>query len=246
MRALGIDPGTGNFDFVCIEDDVDKVVFDESVPSKVVAQETEKILNMVLDVKPDVVVGPSGYGLRFMPLKEITETEIGLTTLEKKTDYGAAVLSGVRSLLRLMKEKQVNGYTLPGVVQLPTVPQHRKFNKIDMGTADKTCVTAYAVWDQSRVRGLRFDETCFICVEMGLGYNAAMAVENGKIVDGFGGTIFPGPGFLSLGCMDGELAYLLGDFGKKKLFEGGVAWMFSGSELSLEEFVEGMRDRYSD
>ncbi|MDW8084028.1 MAG: DUF1464 family protein [Candidatus Caldarchaeum sp.] len=246
MRALGIDPGTGNFDFVCIENDVDRVVLDESIPSKVVAKETEKILQMILDARPDVVVGPSGYGLRCMPLRDLTDDDIGLTTLEKKTDFGAPVLSAVRNLLKLMKKQSLNGYTVPGIVQLPTVPIHRKFNKIDMGTADKTCVTAYCVWDQAVTRNIRFDETCLICVEMGLGYNAAVAVENGKIVDGIGGTIFPGPGFLSLGLMDGELAYLLGEFSKKRLFEGGVAWTASGAPLSLDEFVDGMWTRYRD
>lgn len=244
MKALGIDPGTGNFDFCCIEDDINRVILDESIPSKTVAEKTDEILRLMLGIKPDVVVGPSGYGLRFMRLEDLSDDDIGLTTLEKESDQGVAVLSAVRNLLRKMKAHSVKGYALPGVIQLPTVPLHRKFNKIDMGTADKTCVTAFAVWDQSKVRNIRYDETCLICVEMGLGYNAAMAVENGKIVDGFGGTIFPGPGFLSFGMMDGELAYLLGEFSKKRLFEGGVAWMMSGSRIDLDELVAGMRAKY--
>ncbi|MEM4573951.1 MAG: DUF1464 family protein [Candidatus Caldarchaeum sp.] len=246
MKALGIDPGTGNFDFCCIEDNVNKVLLDESVPSKTVATYTEKIMKMILELEPDVVAGPSGYGLRFMPVSELTENDVSLTTLEKVSDYGAPVLSAVRRLLKSMKNAGVKAYTVPGVVQLPTVPIHRKFNKIDMGTADKTCVTAYAVWDQAKTRNISFEDTCLICVEMGLGYNAAIAVENGKIIDGIGGTIFPGPGYLSLGMMDGELAYLLGEFSKKRLFEGGIAWMPTGKETPLDEFVSGWHNKYSE
>jgi len=237
MRSLGIDPGTGNFDFCCIEDDVERVVLDESIPSNVVAEETDRVLKLILEVAPTCVVAPSGYGLAFKKLSEVTDEELALTTLEKKTDSGIGVLSGVRRLLKGLRKENVNAYVVPGVIQLPSVPDHRKKNKIDMGTADKTCVTAYAVWDQSRARKLRYDETCLICVEMGYGYNAAMAVENGEIVDGLGGTIFPGPGFLSIGAMDGELAYLINGFSKKLLFRGGASYLDGFEGLTVDDFV---------
>ncbi|GBC69657.1 hypothetical protein HRbin01_01359 [archaeon HR01] len=245
MKALGIDPGTGSFDLCCIGDDVGLLHLDESVPSSLVAREPEKVLGMILDVGPDVVVGPSGYGLAFKKLDEIDELDLALTTLEKASDGGISVLSGVRRLLRLMREAGLNAYTLPGVIQLPTVPSHRKINRIDLGTADKTCVAAYAVWDQASRMGLGYGDTSLICVEMGYGYNAAVGVEGGRIVDGVGGTVFPGPGYLAPGLMDGELAYLLGDFSKKLLFQGGAAFIDTGSEPSLEEFTRGRWGRYS-
>ncbi|MDW8359828.1 MAG: DUF1464 family protein [Candidatus Caldarchaeum sp.] len=238
MRALGVDPGTGNFDFLCIEDDVDRVVLDETIPSKVVAHETGRIVELVKSVSPEVVVGPSGYGLPLKPVDALTDEDLALTTLEKKTDSGIPVLSGVRRLLRMMRDEGIKAYMVPGVVQLPSVPVHRKINRIDMGTADKTCVAAYAVWDQARRSKIRYEETRLVCVEAGMGYNAALAVENGKIVDGLGGTNFPGPGFLSHGSMDGELAYLLGGFSKRKLFEGGASFTPTGSEVQLDYFVQ--------
>ncbi|MEM4281053.1 MAG: DUF1464 family protein [Candidatus Caldarchaeum sp.] len=246
MRALGIDPGTGNFDFCCIEDDVDKVVLDETIPSSLVAHETDRVMDLIKSISPDVVVGPSGYGLEFKKISDLKEEDLALTTLEKKAETEIPVLSGVRRLLRMMQAEGLNAFTVPGVIQLPTVPHHRKVNKIDLGTADKTCVTAYAVWDQAKKLGVKYDETRLVCLEMGLGYNAAMAVENGKIVDGIGGTIFPGPGYLALGMMDGELAYLLGDFSKKRLFEGGVAYLQTGSQASLEEFISQRHSLYGE
>jgi predicted butyrate kinase (DUF1464 family) len=210
-----------------------------------VAREPGKVLEMILDVEPDVVVGPSGYGLAFKNLASMDDVDLALTTLEKASDGGISVLSGVRRLLRLMKGEGLNGYTLPGVIQLPTVPAHRKVNRIDLGTADKTCVAAYAVWDQASKMGLGYGDTSLICVEMGYGYNAAVAVDGGRIVDGVGGTVFPGPGYLAPGLMDGELAYLLGDFSKKLLFQGGAAFIGTNSEPTLEEFTRDRWGRYS-
>ncbi|MEM3678096.1 MAG: DUF1464 family protein [Candidatus Bathyarchaeia archaeon] len=114
-----------------------------------------------------------------------------------------------------------------------------------MGTADKTCVALYAAWDQAEEYGIRYDETSLICIEMGFGYNAALAVERGCIIDGVGGTIFPGPSYLALGQMDGELAYILGGFSKLKLFEGGTTFIAAQRILELEDFISNLdKDNY--
>jgi predicted butyrate kinase (DUF1464 family) len=244
MRALGIDPGTKNFDLLCIEDNMDHVVLDESLSSQLVADDPAAVFKVIKEAEPDVVVGPSGYGVEFKHISKFTSADIALTTLDKVGDVEIAVLSGLRKLLLMMKDAKMNAYSLPGVVQLPTIPLHRKTNKIDMGTADKTCVSAYAIWDQAKKYGIKYNETNLICLEMGFGYNAAMIVENGQIIDGIGGTIFPGPGYLTLSLMDGELAYLLGDFTKLKLFEGGVSHMAtfnSGAKIiEPDDFAKGL------
>jgi predicted butyrate kinase (DUF1464 family) len=238
MRALGIDPGTKSFDLCCIEDDVDKVVLDTSISSDVVAVNPSKVLNMILEANADVIVGPSGYGLEFKHISQFTPEDVALTTLDKMGDVEIPVLSGLRRLLLMMKDAKLNAYSLPGVIHLPTVPLHRKMNKIDMGTADKTCVAAFAVWDQAREYGIDYAETSLICVEMGFGYNAAIAVEDGRVIDGIGGTIFPGPGYLTLSLMDGELAYLLGGFSKLRLFQGGATFIAANQVMELDEFVK--------
>jgi len=236
VKALGIDPGTKNFDLCCIEDDVDNVTLDESIPTDVVASDPMHIFEIINSVKADVILGPSGYGVEFKHISQFTEEDVALTTLDKVGDVEISVLSGLRKLLWMMKEAGLNAYSAPGIVLLPTIPLHRKVNKIDMGTADKTCVTALAIWDQAKEHGIRYNETSLICVEMGFGYNAAMAVENGQIIDGIGGTIFPGPGYLTLGQMDGELAYILGEFSKLNLFQAGATFIAAGKMLEIEEF----------
>ena len=245
LRALGIDPGTKNYDILCIEDDVDNVVLDESIPSEVVASKPSQVFEMIKNAEADVIVGPSGYGLEFKHISQFTKEDVALTTLDKVGDVDIPVLSGLRKLLWMMKEAGLNAYSAPGVVLLPTIPLHRKVNKIDMGTADKTCVAAFAIWDQAKEYGISYDETSLICVEMGFGYNAAMAVENGQIIDAVGGTIFPGPGYLTLSQMDGELAYLLGKFSKLKLFEAGASFIAAHKILEVEDFAANLcKDGY--
>jgi predicted butyrate kinase (DUF1464 family) len=243
LRAMGIDPGTGNFDLLCIENNMDHIVLDESLPSQLVAEDPAAVFKVIKEANPDVVVGPSGYGLEFKHISKFTASDIALTTLDKVGDVEIAVLSGLRKLLWMMKEARVNAYSIPGVVQLPTIPWYRKINKIDMGTADKTCVAAYAIWDQARRLGVDYANTNLICVEMGFGYNAAMIVEKGQIIDGVGGTIFPGPGYLTHSLMDGELAYLLGGFTKLRLFEGGASQVASPNDtnpLQPDDFAKGI------
>jgi predicted butyrate kinase (DUF1464 family) len=247
LKALGIDPGTRNFDLCCIEDDMDHVVLDESLSSQLVADDPAAVFKVIKEAEPDVVVGPSGYGLQFKNISNFTRSDIALTTLDKIGDVEIPVLSGLRKLLWMMKDARMNTYSVPGVVQLPTVPLHRKINKIDMGTADKTCVATYAIWDQAQRHGIDYSDTNLISVEMGFGYNAAMIVENGQIVDGIGGTIFPGPGYLTLSQLDGELAYLLGAFTKVKLFEGGASHIASFKKgakvVELDEFAKGIESK---
>jgi predicted butyrate kinase (DUF1464 family) len=93
------------------------------------------------------------------------------------------------------------------------------------------------VYDQARRLKIPVNETAFILVELGYGYPAAVAVENGLVVDGVGGTI-GGPGFLTLGGIDGELAYLLRGFTKGTLFQGGVLSSLDDPSLSPEAFAE--------
>jgi predicted butyrate kinase (DUF1464 family) len=110
----------------------------------------------------------------------------------------------------------------PGVVHLASVPAHRKVNRVDMGTADKLCAAALAVRQQARRRGCREQDVSFILLELGGAFTAAIAVQNGRVVDGAGGTSGP-IGARAAGALDGEVAFLAGSVSKRLLFGGGAA-----------------------
>ena len=240
MRVLGIDPGTGSFDFFGMEGE--RVILDTSVPVPEVAQNPKVLLDTVRSVFPlDMIVGPSGYGLPVTPIRDITEKEL---TLMVPDDKSIPLYDGIRLVLRLMKAEGFPVCFTPGVIHLSTVPAYRKANKMDMGTADKVCCAVLAIRDQAKSYGIGYDETSFILAEIGYAFNAVIGVEDGKIVDGLGGTS-GGPGFITLGSMDSELAVRLGKFPGVVLFSGGAKDASGKNELTPEEMAREC-DRYSE
>ena len=233
MRIIGIDPGTGSFDFFGM--DGAKIILDISVPVPEVAQNPNVLVDTVRSAFPlDMIVGPSGYGLPVTPIKDITERDL---TLMVPDDKSIPLYDGIRMVIRLMQAKGFPVYFTPGVIHLPTVPLYRKANKMDMGTADKVCCVALAIKDQAELYGIDYNQTSFILAEIGYAFNAVIGVEGGKIVDGLGGTS-GGPGFITLGSMDSELAVRLGKFPGIVLFSGGARDMTGKDDLTPEELAK--------
>ncbi len=240
VRAIGIDPGTKSFDFCGLEDD--RIILDRSISTGEILNDPELISDLIINVGAEIVVGPSGYGMPVTPISDIGEPELFLMSLIKKGDKKSFL--GMRNAITQMKKKGLPVFFIPGVVHLPTVPSYRKINKIDMGTADKLCCAALGVRDQAFRENKNYSETSFILLEMGFGYTAAIAVKDGKIVDGIGGSS-GNIGFLSMGSMDAELAYLLGGFNKELIFRGGAAAIGASPESLMENsdalnaYIEG-------
>ena len=236
VRVVGIDPGTRSFDLCGIDDG--KVFLDTSVPSTQIAENPGVVIDVLKTVMPlDLVVAPSGYGLPLTHISKIGQREHFLTILVRPDDLKISVLKGLRKLVNMLKDGGFNAYFIPGVIHMSTVPEYRKVNRIDMGTADKLCCAVLAIHDQSQRLTIPYSQTSFILVEIGFGYNAAIGVENGRIVDGIGGTS-GGLGFLTLGAIDGELAYLLGSFSKDLLFRGGAAYVAGDGMITPETLAE--------
>lgn len=240
-KVIGIDPGTVSFDVCGLEDG--NLFLDTTVPSSVLAEKPQTLVELLESAGPlDFVIGPSGYGLPWVSIKDFGEQELFLFILVDSRERGRiSVLGGMAKMIKLMKETALPVYFMPAVIHLPTIPAYRKANKIDMGTADKLCCLALGIYDQARHYGIPYRDTSFIYVEVGGAYTAVMAVDGGKVVDGLGGTI-GGPGYYSLGSLDGELAYLLGGFHKEILFSGGASYIAGHPESSLEEFVAQATD----
>jgi predicted butyrate kinase (DUF1464 family) len=236
MRVVGIDPGTGSFDFFGMDND--RVILDTTVPVPQVAENPKILLDVIKSVLPlDIIVGPSGYGIPVTPVKNMGERELNLMVPDDKS---IPLYDGIRMVLRLMKKEGLPVCFTPGVIHLNTVPGYRKANKMDMGTADKICCTVLAVRDQAERLGIDYSETSFILAEVGFAFNAIMGVSQGKIVDGFGGTA-GGPGFITLGSMDAELVIRLGKFPGAAIFTGGAKDASDKIDLTPEEMAKDPR-----
>ncbi len=232
--VLGIDPGSLSWDFFGLNDD--QIILDTSIPTKDIIREPRKCITVIKSLhkkhKIDLMVAPSGFGLPLRKSSELTEKDIFLTLLKFQKKEKEELL-GLGEILRLIKKENIPGVMVPGVKHLSTVPRYRKINKIDMGTADKLCTAVVGIKDQMETYNLPPERTNFIMVEIGYGFTAVLAIENGKIIDGIGGSNIMG--FRACGSLDGELAYLIKEIKKENIYKGGVAYIAGYSDLSLKE-----------
>lgn len=238
-RVVGIDPGTISID-VCGLDD-GKPYLDFSTPTaQALADPADFVARLRADALPDLIAGPSGYGLPLVSAAGATVEDLRLAFLAPPGEEGG--IGGLRRLASVLAASGLPVVYTPGVIHLDTVPAHRKLNRVDLGTADKVAVTALAIADQSQRLACAPVETSFILLELGGAFSAGVAVSDGRIVDGMGGTSGP-IGWRAAGALDGEVAYLAGEVTKTLLFRGGVEDVAragpGGRVVALDAFVEG-------
>lgn len=233
MRVCGIDPGSKSWDFFGLEND--KIILDTSIPTNELIREPQKAIAIIKSVENiDLITAPSGFGLPLKKVKDLSEKDIFFTLL-KFEQQEKNKLIGLGKILRLIKAENIPGVIVPGVKHLPTVPKYRKINKIDMGTADKLCTAVTGIRDQIDRFNIAPEKSNFIMVEIGYGFTAVLAIENGQIIDGIGGSNIMG--FRACGSLDGELAYLIKNIKKKNIYKGGVAYISGYSNMSLKEIT---------
>src|SRR2546425_6934749 len=218
-RVIGIDPGTVSIDLCGLEDGT--VFLDRSFPTAAALSDPGAFLAVLTDAGPiDLIAGPSGYGLPLTRAQEATEEDLRLAFLAAAGEVGG--IGGLRALVRALARSGLPVVLTPGVIHLTSVPEHRKINRVDMGTADKVCLAALAIAAQAERSSRPLDKVSLVLLELGGAFTAAIAVAGGKIVDGAGGSAGP-LGFRAAGALDGEVAYLAGAVPKAMLFTGGAA-----------------------
>jgi len=221
-RVAGVDPGTVSFDLCVLQDG--ETVLEQAFRTESISRDSAPLIDTLQRHGPYALVyGPSGYGLPLVAAADVGERELAEMVLVRSDEARAeAGIGGMRSLLRALAQSGLPVVFGPGVIHLPTVPAHRKYNRIDLGTADKVCAAACAIVDQATRRGVGPGETALILLELGGAFTAALAIDHGRIVDGTGGTSGP-IGVRASGALDGELAYLLGpELRKNTLYTGGA------------------------
>jgi predicted butyrate kinase (DUF1464 family) len=219
MKSLGIDPGTMSFDF-CLVDQFGAVLEEISIPSREIMERPALLVDVLMASPADIIVGPSGYGVPTCLLRDADERTLG--RLLPADEGETPVNEGIRSGLRLLRDQGAPVVFTPGVIDLVSVPTRRKFNRFDMGTADKVAVAFLALANRLK-RSQRGPETeTFALLEIGAGFTAALAIVDGRIVDGIGGSMSFG-GLNSSGLIDAELAYRRGVTPYQDLYRYGVA-----------------------
>jgi predicted butyrate kinase (DUF1464 family) len=171
---------------------------------------------------------------------EVSEEDLRLAFLAPPDEPGG--ISGLRNLARQLNATELPLLYMPGVIHLDTVPDHRKLNRVDLGTADKLCAAALGIHEACERQRCPPHEVSFILLELGGAFTAGIAVQDGQIVDGIGGTSGP-IGWRAAGALDGEVAYLAGNITKASLFQGGVS-SYTQQEperrgLATEAYIEG-------
>lgn len=221
MRVAGTDPGTSSLDVLLL--DAGRIAAQERFSPAQLQAEPLLPVHWLRQHEPlDLIAGPSGYGLPLQPAGACTDRDLALMALVRPDERGRAHgVTGFSSLLRTLSESGLPIVFLPGVIHLPTVPIHRKINRIDLGTADKLCVAALALAQRSTARRIPQNLYHGCLVELGSAFSACLVLHEGQIVDGLGGTSGP-PGWSSMGAWDGEVAYLGSPLTKADLFAGGV------------------------
>src|SRR6266852_3392114 len=146
-RVVGIDPGTVSIDVCGIDDG--RLFLDRSFPTaRALADPAGFVALLEQAGPPDLVAGPSGYGLPLTRVQDATDEDLRLAFLAAPGESGG--IGGLRELVRVLARSALPVVLTPGVVHLPTVPAHRKVNRVDMGTADKVWAAALAIDEQAR------------------------------------------------------------------------------------------------
>src|SRR5687768_6369216 len=238
-RVVGIDPGTVSIDVCGLADG--QLYLDRSWPTEEALADPNGFIELLTESGlPDLVAGPSGYGLPLLQSAQATDDDLRLAFLAAPDEAGG--IGGLRGFARRLGAAGLPLLYTPGVIHLDTVPEHRKLNRVDMGTADKLCAAVLGIHDQSERLGRSPEEVSFILVELGGAFTAAVAVQRGQVVDGVGGT--GGPiGWRSAGALDAEVAFLAGHVSKAALFQGGVSSLLDREPdrlaVAMEAYVEG-------
>lgn len=232
-RVLGIDPGTISLDICGLDEG--RVFFDRSIPTADALADPSFLPSLLESIGPlDLVAGPSGYGLPLIAARDLTDADVRLACLSAPGERGG--IGGLAAVMRALARVPAPVVFTPGAIHLPSVPAHRKLNRIDIGTADKVCAAALAVHEEALRRSCSLRDVSCILVELGGAFTAAVAVEHGRIVDGAGGTS-GSIGMRGAGALDGEVAFLADHVSKDLLFHGGVR---DAGDEGREAFLEGV------
>jgi predicted butyrate kinase (DUF1464 family) len=129
------------------------------------------------------IVLPSGLGIPVTRVGEILDQDIVEMTLQPRLPTA----NGLGKFLAEARRRSLRAFCIPAVKLLPTIPPHRKFNRLDLGTSDTLCAAAWAI----HCLGIlgRPQAACeFVLLHTRPSTRSLLVVQGGRIVDGTGTT----------------------------------------------------------
>ena len=188
-RVVGIDPGTVSIDVCGLTDGGSGST---ELPDRRCPRRSRRFRRPahVEDGPPDLIAGPSGYGLPLVRADQASEHDLRLALPRRRRGAGRHRRPPA-ARARCCARSGLPVVFTPGVIHLHTVPAHRKINRIDLGTADKVAAAALAIHDQADRLGAAPASTSLHPARARRRFTAAIAVEQGAIVDGIGGSSGP-------------------------------------------------------
>jgi len=175
MLSLGIDHDAGHWKVAA---------WDEQVAADLRALrdsgEVWEVVNEVLALHPATpTVLPSGLGVPLTRAADLMDQDIAEITLgpdgRAAEDLGAFLVEARRRALR--------AFCIPAVKLLPSVPIHRKVNRLDLGGAGALCAAAWIIHSVG-VRGSEPASCSWLLVHAARTRTCLLAIRAGRIVDG--------------------------------------------------------------
>lgn len=129
------------------------------------------------------IVLPSGFGIPVTRVAEILDQDIAEMTLQPSRPTA----DGLGEFLAEARRRPLRAFCIPAVKLLPSVPPHRKLNRVDLGTSDALCAAAWAIHCLEATG--RAHAVCnFVLLHTRANTRSLVVVQGGRIVDGIGAT----------------------------------------------------------
>jgi predicted butyrate kinase (DUF1464 family) len=129
------------------------------------------------------VVLPSGFGFPLTRAGQLLDRDIAEITLTSPTGPSGELAP----FLAEARRRLPRAFCIPAVKLLPSIPAHRKRNRIDLGGADVVCAGAWTLHCRGQAGG-GADKASWLLLDVGAGGRAFLAVQAGRAVDGIGRT----------------------------------------------------------
>ena len=177
MLSLGVDYEAGRWKLAAWNEDraVDLLDFESE------AGVGDPVEDMLAAHPAAPIVLPSGFGVPVTRAGELMDRDIAELTLRRE----AHRTDPLGQFLAEARRRPMRAFCIPAVRSLPSIPLHRKLNRIDLGTADVVCAAAWAIHCLAREERA-YTASNFLLLHLGAATRALIAIQEGRIVDGIG------------------------------------------------------------